>query len=46
VMKWTMNPATNESEATFLLPKGITPGTYLLNVVNKVGRGKLEVSVP
>jgi len=46
VMTWTMNAATNESEATFLLPKGVTSGTSMLNVVNKVGRGKMEVTVP
>jgi len=46
MMTWTMNPATNESEATFLLPKGVTSGTFMLNVVNKVGRGKIEVSLP
>ena len=43
---WSMNPATNESEAIFLLPKGVTSGTFMLNVVNKVGRGRKGVTVP
>jgi hypothetical protein len=46
VKTWTMNPDTNESEATFLLPKGVTSGTFMLNVVNMVGRGIMEVSLP
>lgn len=46
VKTWTMNGATNESEATFFLPKGATPGTYMLNLVNKVGRGKKELTIP
>jgi hypothetical protein len=46
VKTWTMNPDTNESEATFLLPKGVTSGTFMLNVANMVGRGIMEVSLP
>jgi len=46
VKTWSMNPATNESEATFLLPKGVTTGTFMLNVANKVGRGKKKVTLP
>ena len=46
VSTWTMNPVTNESEATFLLPKGITSGTYILSVGNKVGKGKGELTMP
>jgi tripartite-type tricarboxylate transporter receptor subunit TctC len=36
-MTWAMNPETNESEATFLLPKGVTSGTFVLNVMNADG---------
>jgi len=46
VRTWVMNPATNESEATFLLPKGVASGTFMLDVVNKVGKGKIKVTIP
>lgn len=36
ISTWTMDPATGESEIKFLVPKGLTPGTYPLKVVNKV----------
>ena len=46
VLSWSMNPATNESEATFLLPKDITARTFPLTLVNKVGSGRTEMTVP
>ena len=35
-----------ESETTFLLPEGVMSGTFMLNAVNKVERGKREVTLP
>jgi hypothetical protein len=37
VVSWTVDPATEEGEIVFVVPKGLTAGTYDLIITNSVG---------
>jgi len=45
VISWTMNAATGESEARFLIPKGLGPGTHELKVTNVVGSDTVNFTI-
>ena len=43
VVSWTVDPATEEGEIVFVVPKGLTAGEYDLSVTNSVGSPPPEI---
>ena len=43
VLTWTMNPTTGESQIRFVVPKGLSAGTYELKVANAVDSDSVEI---
>ena len=41
VISWVMDPLTGQGEASFLLPKGMAPGSYIITLMNKIAKGRI-----